>query len=133
MEEQFYDLRVSPAVVKLPGCQYEHILTQAMGQCVLLDFPATPLNIRQFNAHNHRQLFQWALRQPGASLRVLWPGESAFMPAMQSRFIISLGHKGSNYSATALTYVAHGALCHPDLDVEMRGWLAEPAATEAKN
>lgn len=50
--------------------------------------------------------FRWALGQPGACVRLLLPGEHVFLPPNQMCTMICLGHDGSAYSATALSYVA---------------------------
>ncbi|EJD37714.1 hypothetical protein AURDEDRAFT_154281 [Auricularia subglabra TFB-10046 SS5] len=90
---------------------HQSVYTQAIGQCVVLDFPVTPENREglprsDVSAKDFGRIFAWASEQPGACVRVLHPGDNVFLPALQGRLTISLGHKGSNFSATAHSYFA---------------------------
>lgn len=82
------------------------VLHVALGQIVLLHFPLTHANARGPPAGSSLQeQFLWALSDPAAVLRVLYPGESTFVPAMHWRCMIALGCHGSSFSATVFLYV----------------------------
>ncbi|EJD37689.1 hypothetical protein AURDEDRAFT_173204 [Auricularia subglabra TFB-10046 SS5] len=89
----------------------EAVLTQTVGQCVLVHFPMTPENRASAmeysrSAGDLHTRFWWALAQPGVCVRLLLPGEHAFLPSRQMCSLICLGYDGSAYSATALSHVA---------------------------
>lgn len=93
-----------------PSAEHPLVLTQTLGQCVLLDFPTTPEN-RSACPDDARDVFAWARAQPGLTVRVLRPGEHVFLPPLQSRCMLALGCENSSFSATMTTYVTHDA--HP--------------------
>ncbi|EJD32976.1 hypothetical protein AURDEDRAFT_177933 [Auricularia subglabra TFB-10046 SS5] len=78
----------------------------ALGQVLLLHLPLTPANeLGPPEGCSLLQQFLWAARQPSAVLRVLFPGDSAFIPAMHWRCMIALGSNGSSFAAVVLLHV----------------------------
>ncbi|EJD37681.1 hypothetical protein AURDEDRAFT_129275 [Auricularia subglabra TFB-10046 SS5] len=94
-----------------PAHNSDAILTQTIGKCLLVTFPQTPENAavltRGPSTSEQRRWLRWALRQPGVDVRILFPGESTFLSRESIRFVMSLGHDESRYSATAVLYVTH--------------------------
>lgn len=81
------------------------VLHAVLGQVVLLAFP---IEIENFDGAPRdaplREQFRWAAAQPGATLRVLRPGDSLFIPPTHWRAMIALGHQGSSFAATIILY-----------------------------
>lgn len=81
------------------------VLHAVLGQTVVLVFPITLDNYGRLPENKDaRAMFQWAAAQPGATLRVLRPGDSMFVPPAHWRAFISLGFNGSSFTATILLY-----------------------------
>ncbi|EJD38437.1 hypothetical protein AURDEDRAFT_172518 [Auricularia subglabra TFB-10046 SS5] len=82
------------------------VLHVVLGQVVLIHLPLTHANEGgPPDKRSLRHQFLWALYQPSAVFRILYPGESAFIPAMHWHAMIALGYSGSSFSATVVISV----------------------------
>ncbi|EJD37682.1 hypothetical protein AURDEDRAFT_129276 [Auricularia subglabra TFB-10046 SS5] len=95
------------------------VIHVVLGQVLLLHLPLTHANERgpPRGSSLHEQ-FLWARRQPSAMFRVLYPGESAFVPSMHWRGMITLGCNGSSFAAVLFLYVQRLGEVKPQEDEE---------------
>ncbi|KZV96629.1 hypothetical protein EXIGLDRAFT_705060 [Exidia glandulosa HHB12029] len=109
------------------------VLTQAVGQCVMLDFPTTPEN-RTTCPEHAMEIFDWARKQPGFTVRLVHPGQHVFLPSYQSRFVIALGHENGGYTAMLTTYLTHKVVCAlpPPPETKMKAPKTTDKAPETK-
>lgn len=88
--------------VEPPAIHGPVVLTQAVGQCVVIHWADVPENSKgpPGLGKDQRKLVEWALGQPHLAVQILHPGEHAIIHPHRPRFTIALGHQNSTFSAT---------------------------------